>query len=195
MKKFLTLALAATLGVASFANANNEKVSSLAEVKNSNNRVRVVLKEGLGKVRLALLDEDGKKLHQQTVFVKNDVLVPYNLSELPAGVYHLMIENSGKGSENDMVIYEVERKEDPINIPLTAFRKDLNENSVKVSVVGLDEPGVQVQFSDRFGKEIYAEFVEQPEAFSKVYTFKNIKAKDVNIHLMDAKGRTKNLFY
>lgn len=195
MKKFLTLALAATLGVASFANANNEKVSSLAEVKNSNNRVRVVLKEGLGKVRLALLDEDGKKLHQQTVFVKNDVLVPYNLSELPAGVYHLMIENSSKGSENDMVIYEVERKEDPINIPLTAFRKDLNENSVKVSVVGLDEPGVQVQFSDRLGKEIYAEFVEQPEAFSKVYTFKNIKAKDVNIHLMDAKGRTKNLFY
>lgn len=195
MKKFLTLALAATLGVASFANANNEKVSSLAEVKNSNNRVRVVLKEGLGKVRLALLNEEGKKLHQQTVFVKNDVLVPYNLTELPAGTYHLMIENSSKGSENDMVIYEVERKEDPVNLPLTAFRKDLNENSVKVSVIGLDEPGVQVEFSDRFGEKIYSEMVNQPEAFSKVYTFKNMKAKDVNIHLTDAKGRTKNLFY
>lgn len=195
MKKFLTFALAATLGVASFANANNEKVSSLAEVKSSNNRVRVVLKEGLGKVRLALLDEEGKRLHQQTVFVKNDVLVPYNLTELPAGVYHLMIENSSKGSENDRVIYEIEREENPVSLPLTAYRKDLNENSVKVSVIGLDEPGVQVQFSDRLGKEIYSEVVEHPGAFSKVYTFKNMKAKDVNIHLVDAKGRTKDLFY
>ena len=76
MKKLLTLALAATLGVASFANASNEGIEELSSVRSKDKKVAISLKEGLGKVKLEILDSEGHKLHQQ--FVKVNHSTPYN---------------------------------------------------------------------------------------------------------------------
>ncbi|RZS97458.1 DUF3244 domain-containing protein [Cecembia calidifontis] len=191
MKKILTMALIATLGLSGFANAGDESVEALTEVSNSNNRVKVILKEGLGKVRLEVLDLQGKKLHQQTVFVKNDVMVPYNLSELPVGQYQLKIEANNKGLEPEVAVFDLERKLTKEEIPLMAYRKNLDDDSIKLTVIGLDEPGVTVAIADRSGKKIFEEKIMQTGAFSKIYSFRNFKANDVSVQVTDAKGKSR----
>lgn len=192
MKKILTMAMIATLGLSGFANAMNENVESLTDVKNSNNRVKVILKEGLGKVKLEVIDPNGKTLHHQTVMVKNDMMVPYNLSELPVGNYKLKIE-SGSKSNTEVAYYKVERKLTKEEMPLMAYRKDLDHDTIKLTVIGLDEPGVKVQIFDKSGKEVHKEEIRQPEAFSKTFQLVNLNSKDVSIQVTDSRGRQRYL--
>ncbi|WP_304517134.1 DUF3244 domain-containing protein [Cecembia rubra] len=191
MKKILTMALIATLGMSGMAFAANESVEALTEVSNSNNRVKVILKEGLGKVNLVVSDLEGKKLHQQTIFVKNDVMVPYNLSELPVGKYQLKVESASKGLNSDVAIYEVERKLTKEELPLMAYRKDLDQDSFKLTVIGLEEPGVTVELKDKRGNMIFEEKIMEKGAFSKIYSMKNMKADEVSVHVTDFRGRSK----
>lgn len=191
MKKILTMTLIATLGLGGYANATNENLEALTEVKNSNNKVKVILKEGLGKVRLEVLDVKGQKLHQQTVFVKNDVMVPYDLSELPVGHYQLKIETGSKFTSPETATFAIERKLTKAELPLVAFRKDLDQEALKITVLGLDSPGVRVQLFDKNGREIFEEKIDQPEAFTKVYHLQNMKTQDVKVQVTDARGRQK----
>ncbi|PSL07439.1 DUF3244 domain-containing protein [Cecembia rubra] len=191
MKKILTMALIATLGMSGMAFAANESVEALTEVSNSNNRIKVILKEGLGKVNLVVSDLEGKKLHQQTIFVKNDVMVPYNLSELPVGKYQLKVESASKGLNSDVAIYEVERKLTKEELPLMAYRKDLDQDSFKLTVIGLEEPGVTVELKDKRGNMIFEEKIMEKGAFSKIYSMKNMKADEVSVHVTDFRGRSK----
>jgi len=193
MKKILTMALIAALGLGGYANATNENLEALTEVKNSNNKVKVILKEGLGKVRLEVLDIKGQKLHQQTVFVKNDVMVPYDLSELPVGQYQLKIETGSKFSSPETATFDIERRLTKDELPLVAFRKDLEHEAFKITVLGLDSPGVRVQLFDKNGKEVYEEKINQPEAFTKIYHLKNISSKEITVQLTDARGRQRVL--
>ncbi|WP_373495529.1 DUF3244 domain-containing protein [Aquiflexum sp.] len=194
MKKLLTLALAATLGVATLANASNEDLKTLASVKTTEKKVSITLREGLGKVRLAILNSDGQKLHQQFVKVKQDVIVPYDLSELPAGEYQVMIESNIKEPSHDMAIFSVETKNSKSSYPLVAYGKKIDNDSFKLSVVGLDEPGVQVEIFDYKGRTIFTETINQAEGFVKVYRLSDLTIKDVSVKVTDKLGRTKNLY-
>ena len=191
MKTLLTLALAGILGVSNFANASNEKV--LAEVRTKDNKVSVTLREGVGKVRLAIINMDGKKLHQQTLHVKNDLRVPYDLSELPDGEYMVLIESNLNEPIAEKEVFTVETKSSPETLPLVAYGKVIDDDSVKLTVVGLDEPGVKVQITDSRGRSLYVDNINEPEAFSRVYSFENIDLKDVFVKVTDKKGRVKNL--
>ncbi|WP_373520590.1 DUF3244 domain-containing protein [Aquiflexum sp.] len=194
MKKLLTLALAATLGVATLANASNEDLKTLSTVNATEKKVNITLREGLGKVRLAILNSNGKKLHQQFVKVKNDVIVPYDLSQLPAGEYQVMIESNIKEPSHDVAMFIVETKDSKSSYPLVAYGKAIDNDSFKLSVIGLDQPGVQVEIFDQKGRTIFTENINQAEGFTKVYHLDNLTTKDVSIKLTDKIGRTKNLY-
>ncbi|MCH6235085.1 DUF3244 domain-containing protein [Cognataquiflexum rubidum] len=194
MKKLLTLALAATLGVASIANASNDGIEEMSSVRSKDKKVAISLKEGLGKVKLAVLDSDGKKLHQQYVKVKEDMQVPYDLSQLPAGEYQISIESNIKEPSAEKMIYTVETKEAPAPLPLMAYGKSIDENSFRLAVIGLEEPGTKVEILDQNGRSIFSEKIDQAEAFTKVYHLKNLNNKDVSLKVTDATGRTKTLF-
>jgi hypothetical protein len=193
MKTLLTLALAATLGVTSYANETNEK--ALAEVRAKDSKVSVTLREGAGKVRLAILDPEGKKLHQQTLHVKNDLRVPYDLSELPAGEYMVMIESNVNQPFSEKEVFTVETKAAPVALPLMAYGKVIDDDSIKLTVIGLEEPGVKVQIMDSNGKNLYIDKIDEPEAFTRVYTMKNVAIEDVFITVSDKKGRVKTLYF
>jgi carotenoid cleavage dioxygenase-like enzyme len=193
MKKLLTLALAATLGVATLANASNEDLKTLSSVKATEKKVSITLREGLGKVRLAIINTDGKKLHQQYVKVKQDVMVPYDLSQLPAGEYHVLIESNIKEPSHDVAMFTVETKDSKSDLPLMAYGKSIDDDSFRLSVIGLEEPGVQVEIFDHKGKTIYSEKIDQPEGFTKVFHLSNLTSKDVSIKVTDSIGRTKYL--
>jgi carotenoid cleavage dioxygenase-like enzyme len=194
MKKLLTLALAATLGVASFANASNEGIEELSSVRSIDKKVAISLKEGLGKVKLAVHDSEGKKLHQQYVKVKKDMQIPYDFSLLPAGEYQIMIESNIKEPSAEKMIYSVETKEAPAPLPLMAYGNSIDEKSFRLAVIGLEKPGTKVEILDQKGKAIFSEKIDQPEAFSKIYHLKNLTTKDVSLKVTDAAGRTKTLY-
>lgn len=193
MKKIITtIALVASLGIASFSYAANENVAALSEVKSANNKVKVTLREGLGKVRVSVLNNDGKKLYVQTLFVKHDVILPIDLSELPVGEYHIMIEDPKEAG--DRTITSVETKAPKVTYPLMAYRKQLDDNSFKLTVIGLDKPGVKVQIIDRQGYTVFEEKINEPEAFSKVYHLSNLYNDNVFVKVVDSDGRSKILF-
>lgn len=194
MKKLLTLALAATLGVASIANASNEGIEELSSVRSKDKKVAISLKEGLGKVKLEVLDCEGHKLHQQYVMVKEDMQVPYDLSQLPAGEYQISIESNIKEPSAEKMIYKVETKEAPAPLPLMAYGKSIDENSFRLAVIGLEEAGTKVEILDQNGRSIFSEKIDQAEAFSKVYHLKNLNINEVSLKVTDATGRTKTLF-
>lgn len=195
MKTFITLALAATIGLASFANASNENASALSSIKTKDNKVNVYLKEGMGKVKLAIMDQDGKTLHSQKVNVKTDLKVPYDLSQLPAGEYHVLVQSNIKENNADFTVYTVEKEEAPAVYPLMAYGKTLNNSSIQLTVIGLEEPGVEVRIMTQKGKLLYKEYIDEPKSFEKVYRLEKIGAEDVSIQLKDKKGRTKGLYF
>lgn len=195
MKTFITLALAATIGLASFAHASNENTAALSSVKTKNNKVNVYLKEGMGKVKLAILNHEGKTLHSQKVNVKNDIKVPYDLSNLPVGEYQVLVQSNIKENNADYTIYTVETKDEPITYPLMAYVKNLDNEGFKLTVIGLEEPGVEVKITTQKGKTIYKEFIDEPKAFEKVYKLDKINAKDIIVHVKDQQGRVKNLYF
>lgn len=195
MKKLLTLALAATLGMASFANASNEGIEEMSSVKTKEKKVSIILREGLGKVRLAIFDSEGKKLHQQFLRVNNDLKVPYDLSYLPAGEYQVMIESNINKANSETLFYTVETKEAPAPFPLMAYGTSLNENSFKLTVIGLEEPGIKVEIFNQKGNAIFTEEIEDYEAFSKVYHLENLTVKDILLKVTDKKGRDRNLIF
>ncbi|SDZ54588.1 MULTISPECIES: hypothetical protein [Rhodonellum] len=197
MKTLLTLALAFSLGATSLANAANENITALSSVIAKNNKVVVHLKQGLGKVRLAILDPKGKQLHLQTIRVKkNDVNVPYDLSALPIGEYQVYIESNlnEKGAEENLV-YRVETTKQPIALPLMAYGKSLDDSTIRLAVIGLEIPGVTVEIIDGQGKKVFKEEIAQPEGFTKIYHLDNLTTKDIHLRVTDAKGRTKTLYF
>ena len=192
MKTLLTLALAATLGVTSLATAANENVNELSNVQAKDKKITVNLKQGLGKISLAILDQNGKQLHKRFINVKHSLEVPYDMSQLPAGQYHVLIANNGS---DEKAVYTVETKEVITEYPLVAYGSTLENNAIRLLVIGLEQPGVQVEFFNQEGKRIFKEQVSQEEGFEKIYNLKNLKPEDINVKLTDSKGRTKTLYF
>ncbi len=194
MKTLLTFALALSLGASTFANTEKESIAALSNVKVHDQKVNVSFQEGLGKVKLSILNESGQKLHQQTFKVKENLMMPYDLSNLPEGEYYFMIE-SKNGEEDDKAVYTVTSKAAPEELPLMAYGKALDKTSFRLAVVGLEQPGVDVRIWHNNGKVIFTENINQEEGFSKVYHVDNMTVKDVSVQVTDAKGRTKYLYF
>lgn len=194
MKTLLTLALAASLGVASYANTSNENISEMSSVRAKDKKIAVNLAEGMGKVKVSVLDGKGKHLHHVNLNIKNSTKLPIDLSEMPSGEYFVVIENGPKNPVQEKIVYSVETTDAPAAYPLMAYGKVIDSDSFRLSVIGLDEPGVNVEVLDSRGRTIFEESITQPEAFTKVYHLKNLTVGEVSLRVTDAKGRTKNLY-
>lgn len=194
MKTLFTLAMAGALSFSALANAD-EDLKALSDVNSNFKKINVLLKEGVGDAKIVLLNEDGKKLHQRKVHVKgDDLMVPYNLDDLPCGEYQIRIS-----TEDEEVVYTVETKERPIpasEYPLMAYGKLIDDNTVNLAVIGLFEPGVDVKVkTEKGGRIIHEEFIDQPEGFKKDFTFEGIDPEDIYLEITDALGRSRIIHF
>ncbi len=194
MKTLLTFALAGLLATSSFAANENEDLMALSNVNARFKHVDVYLKDGVGKAKIAIMNEDGKVLHRRKVKVDQDLRVPYNLDYLPSGEYSILIS-----TEEEEVMYTVntvEEEKAPIEYPLVAYGRQIGEETINLSVIGLVEPGVEVTIrSNRSNRILLQETVMQEEGFKKSYKLVGIAPEDVYLHLKDAQGRTKTLYF
>ncbi|MBB6328025.1 hypothetical protein FHS59_003668 [Algoriphagus iocasae] len=194
MKTLFTLALAGALSFSALASAD-EDLRALSDVNSNYKKINVLLREGVGDAKIVLLNEDGHKLHQRKVHVKgDDIMVPYNLDDLPCGEYQIRIS-----TEDEEVVYTVETKEKPIaasDMPLMAYGKLLDDNTINLTVIGLLEPGVDVKVkTEKGGRVVHEEFIDQPEGFKKAFSFNGIDPEDIYLELTDAIGRTRIIHF
>lgn len=195
MKTLFTFAMAGALSFSALAANANEDLKDLSTVNSKFKKINVTLKEGVGNAKITILNEDGKNLNQRKVHVKNESLVvPYDMKNLPVGEYQVKIV-----TDEEEVTYTVETTDQPIpveDLPLIAYGKVIDDNTINLSVIGLTEPGVEVKiFSSETGKVIYTDNVDQPEAFKKDYSFKGMNSKDIYLEVTDNLGRTRTIFF
>lgn len=193
MKTLFTLALAGLLATSSFAN-DPEDLKANSSVHTNYKKISVLLNEGVGKAKIAIYDMNGKKLHQRSVKVKEDLRVPYDLNSLPCGEYQVMIT-----TEDEEVTYTVETVEKvepaPIVYPLMAYGKKVNDYTINLVVIGLEEAGVDVQIKRVSNNRlVHQEMVDQPEGFRKDYRLNGLHPEDVYFEVTDAKGRTRKIY-
>lgn len=195
MKTLFTFALAGLLATSSMAANSNEDLLENTDARAKFKKVNVLLNEGIGKTKVAILDEDGKILHQRKIKVGDEkVLVPYDLKNLPCGEYQVKIS-----TEEDEVIYTVEtfdKRPKMDEYPLMAYGKIVDNKTVNIAVIGLTEPGVdvKVRYVDS-DKLIYTETINHPDGFRKDFKLKGVSPDEVYFEITDNLGRTKNLYF
>ncbi|WP_338222354.1 hypothetical protein [Algoriphagus confluentis] len=195
MKTLFTFALAGTLTLSSLASFASDDLKADSDVKANFKKVNVLLKEGVGEAKIALYDHSGKKLHQKKVKVQDqDVVIPYNLSELPCGEFTIKIE-----SDSEAVEYKVNTFERPFQAvasPLTAYGKVTDRSTINLTVIGITEEGVKVQIREKGSNQIiYSEDLAVKDAFKKDYALKGLEAQDVYFEVMDSRGQMKSLHF
>lgn len=195
MKTLLTVALASALSFSSLIANASEDLKALSTVNSNYKKINVTLNEGLGNATISILDADGNSLSSRRVRVKGeDLMVPYDLKNLPAGEYQVKIITN-----QEEVTYTVETTEEPIPVsalPLMASGKLIDDNTVNLAVFGLNEPGVDVEvISSESGDVIYTDHIDQEEGFRKDYSFKKFNAKEIHLKVTDSQGRSKTLYF
>lgn len=195
MKSLFTLALAGALSFSSLAANAADDLMALSNVKAKFKKVNVLLRGGVGEAKIALFDNTGRKLHQRKVTVgEGDLIIPYNLNDLPTGEYKVRIT-----TEDEQVVYTVATFDQPIpaaELPLMAYGKIVDDETINLTVVGLDEPGVEVEIRyAESNKLIHQEEISEPEGFRKNYKLKGVSAEDVYFNVTDTKGRSKTIHF
>jgi hypothetical protein len=195
MKTLFTFALAGLLASSSLANPSNEDLMAMSTVNTKFKKVNVLLKEGVGEAKIAILNDSGKKLHQRKVkATDHDVVIPYDLNALPCGEYQVMITTG-----DEQVVYSVETFEKPqpiVDYPLMAYGKLIDDHTVNISVIGLEEPGVNVKIKAQKGnRTIFDENIDQEQGFKKNYKFEGMSPDEIYIEITDAKGRSRTLYF
>jgi len=195
MKTLFTFALAGALSLSSLAANASDDLMALSDVKAKFKTVNVLLKGGVGEAKVSILDQNGKKLHQRKVKVgEKDLIIPYNLDMMPCGEYQVKIS-----TDQEEVTYEVSTFE-PLKkteeLPLVAFGKKVTDETINLTVAGLDSPGVDVQIRhSETNKLIFSEKVTHPAAFKKNYKLKGVSPEEVYVKVTDNLGRSKELFF
>jgi hypothetical protein len=195
MKALFTVALASVLSFGAFSALASEDLREFSAVNTNYKKVTITLKEGLGAAKVSILTPEGKVLSSRKVNVQDEnVRVPYNLTNLPAGEYQVKIATS-----RDEVSYTVETMDQPVpasELPLMAYGKSLDKNTVRLAVIGLVEPGVQVKiYTTEESKLIHKEQIDQPEGFVKNFSFDQFSSDEIYMVITDTKGRSKTLYF
>lgn len=195
MKTLFTFALAGALSLSSLAASAADDLLALSSAQAKFKKINVLLKEGVGEAKVAIYDPSGKKLHQRKVKVSDEQLIlPYNLDDMPVGEYKVQIS-----TENENVEYKVTTFEPapaPEALPMVAFGKTIDEETIGLTVIGLTEPGVKVEIrNESSNKLIFSESIDQEEGFRKNYSLRGVAPKDIYVKVTDSKGRVKNLYF
>ncbi len=195
MKTLFTFALAGALSLSSLAASAADDLLALSSAQAKFKKINVLLKEGVGEAKVAIYDPSGKKLHQRKIKVNHEQLIlPYNLDDLPVGEYRVKISTEAENVEYKVTTFDPAPA--PEALPLVAFGKALDEETVRITVIGLTEPGVNIEIRDEVSnKLIFSESIDQEEGFRKNYALRGVEAKDIYVKVTDSKGRIKNLYF
>ena len=188
MKTLLTFALAMSLFLTGLAEPTNE-LAILSKVSINEQKARITLIEGIGKVKVYVKDITGKTIYATSYKVSETVVMPFNLEKLPTGKYVIRIE--AKDASIDYAIETQPKKAKEVLTPFKANVKALDNRCVKVSLYELlTEGAVTVRVYDPTHRLIYKDKVDGGP-FARKYEFKHFMTKGLYLSITDGKGNSK----
>lgn len=181
MKILFTIALTMSMILHVFAGSNDLTV--LSNVTYENQVAKVSLLEGVGRVKVSVLDQKGLVLHCHSLKVKENLMLPINLALLPAGIYTIKIE-----SKESKVEYDIETSiKEEVAATFNASVKALALDYVKVAVNESNPKGTIVKIYGNNHKLLLKDKVPSGP-FVRRYKLKDIKSSEVYFSLSDKNG-------
>lgn len=183
---FLSLAAPGTMD-----QPNDETLMELTSVRTNYGKVRITFKQAMTKVFISIIGPDGNLIVKSKYKTKEPVIVPYDLSDLPAGDYQVKIE-----TEEEVAVFDIktEERKKKVEYPLMAYGKVKDRHTVNLLVVGLEKPGVTVDVYNNSNQKIRTEYIDQPKGFSKDYKIPDQNINKISFHVKDSQGRSKYVY-
>jgi len=184
MKTLFTFALAMSMYLTGLAEPTNE-LSMLSSVTVNDQKVKVTLLEGIGRVKVSFKNEKGSTLYCVTYKVSENVIMPFNLESLPAGKYSIRIQ-----TKDSSIDYDIENmaKEEIIHYGFKADVRNIKNQYVKVSVYEQETEGaLMVKIYDRNNRLLFKEAIEGGP-FARKYSFKHLQNMGLYFTITDKNG-------
>lgn len=191
MKTLLTFTLVIGMFLIGYAEPTNE-LAVLSKVSIHDQRAKITLLEGIGRVKVFVKDAKGKTLYCTSYKVMKDVVMPFNLEKLPPGKFLIRIET--KDSSIDYPVETIAKKAKPVVYPFKANVKALDDRFVKISLYELMEKGaVTIKVYDTTNRLVYKDIVEGGP-FARKYEFRNFTTKGLYLSITDSKGNSQTYY-
>ena len=184
MKTLFIFALAMSINLFSFASPTHNSLAKNSGVSYSYQKVKVTLLNGIGKVKISILDEKGMSLFTDFIKVNDDVVYPINMSNVPAGKYLVRISNKQEVTEHWVDI----KPKEMISQKPDAVLDVIDDTHIKVSLKGISEDMTLKMFNSDH-RLLVKEEIKGKNSFSKKYNLQNLTSDKVYFTLTDKKGQ------
>lgn len=165
-------------------------LAEITAIETQDQSFNLTIKEAVGKVWVSIFNEDGRLINRNLVRAKEPIQVPFNLSQLPAGNYTVDV-----ASKMESVSFDVTTKK-KVEKKLMAYAYKLNDHTVQVKVVGIENPGVKVTFFEAdTHRKISSDYVTEPAGFAKNYKLVKLDLDSVYMVIADKAGRSKVFYF
>jgi len=183
MKTLFTFALALSINIMSFASPTKESLATRSGVSYSYQTVKITLLNGIGKVKISVLDAKGMNLFTDYIKIKEDVVYPINMSNVPDGKYLIRISNKEEVSEHWV---DIKAKELTYQAADAAIEV-IDDQKIKVLVKGITgEMTLKMFNSDH--RLLVKDKIKGKRSYSKNYKLENLSVDNVYFTLTDSKG-------
>ncbi len=144
-----------------------------------------------GQAIIKIANEKGNVLMREKIVYEASFVRPYNLKQLPDGIYRISVENEGNIVEE--IIQHVK------NTPVSTVTYDVNINEVsdnkyQLVVKKIGDEAVGVKIADKNGVIFFDGTIDQMGSFSKVFDLSNIVSDNIKVEVtMGNKTIVRNL--
>ena len=136
--------------------------------------------EAAGQVTVRIYNSKGAVLLKERIAHKNSFERPYNLRDLPDGIYTVAIERDGNVVEE--TIYHVKNlplKSSPFFVEVNELTNDKYELTVKKA----GRQVVKVKIADHTGSVYFNDIIDQQGSFKQVFDLSKVMASDVRMEV------------
>lgn len=183
--KSLFFAVLLALGTSTFAFGNDEPGMTVVSVKGS--QIFKVIYRGseTGKVKMNILDANGKVIHSETFAGLNGFIIPVNFKGVASGNYTIeVVDSSGKYQENVSNGPAFDLKSIHVSKILT------EEGKFLLAMANVQDEPIRVTIYDRSDKVVYNESKTVNGDFAQVYRIEKPGGR-YTFEISDAAGNSK----
>jgi len=182
--KGLVLSLLVIVSSAAFANEGDPSVAVVA-FKGSE-VYKVIYKGGAGKVRMNILDAQGKKIHSSTIDAEDGFILPVNFKGLSAGTYTIeILDDAGKYTQQ--VVYKPASALHAVHVSKLQNADD----KFLLALANLQNEAIKVTIYDAAQRVVYHESKVLSGDFAQVYKIEH-PSNSYTFEVSDSSGNSKS---
>jgi len=174
-----TLAVAAIVaGMAAGVKAQEKSIR--LDPLNQDTYQLTYIKKGECKIKVEVLDEEGRVIHEERIKNEKSFTKPYSFENLQLGEY------SFKVTDNEGIYLTKIKRSEEIN--MVASIKKLEDDKAKIIVKGDFMAPVSVNIYDSFNVLVFDDYIDHEKSFSVIYDLSKVRAEKLRIEVVSDNG-------